>query len=436
VTAPTLEADPDCTGSASTTANADRRPAGTATRATPTATPTATATSPVPEGRRLRAELRPFGEISRETWDRLAGLNPWATPFSAWAFHRAWWDAYGADAHEETMVVVDPAAAGSEPGARSGIPLDPIAIIPLMHRHVVEERDAETHTSIRHAAPLDLTPLAATAKAVYFGASYHADYATILGAPADLPDVAAALADAMCAEALDNDTHPAPWDAIDLRRIRSADPVGPALAKAFGAREMAEGWTLNFEPEDVCPVAALPEGADIDAFLATLGKKERHEIRRKVRRVDAAGTVAFVESPDPLEDLEAFIDFHQAKWGADGLFPDTPGGAESRVMFRRMFELFGADGPLRLSFLTLDGRRIAASVFFETDDSILYYNAGLSPEARSLSPGVVMVERLVQRALETGKRRFDFLRGNEPYKYEWGAVDEPIQRLLVRRTAD
>jgi CelD/BcsL family acetyltransferase involved in cellulose biosynthesis len=100
-----------------------------------------------------------------------------------------------------------------------------------------------------------------------------------------------------------------------------------------------------------------------------------------------------------------------------------------------MFELFGADGPLRLSFLTLDTRRIAASVFFETDDSILYYNAGLSPEARSLSPGVVMVERLVQRALETGKRRFDFLRGNEPYKYEWGAVDEPIQRLLVRRTA-
>ena len=28
----------------------------------------------------------------------------------------------------------------------------------------------------------------------------------------------------------------------------------------------------------------------------------------------------------------------------------------------------------------------------------------------------------------------DFLRGDEPYKYEWGAVDEPIQRLLLRRT--
>jgi GNAT acetyltransferase-like protein len=426
VTAPTLEADPDCTGSASTTASVDRRPASAARAAA--------APSRVPERRRLRAELRPFDEISRETWDRLAGLNPWATPFSAWAFHRAWWDAYGADAHEETMVVVDP-AAGSETGARSLTSVDPVAIVPLMHRHVVEERDAETHTSIRHGSPADLTPVPPTAKAVYFGASYHADYATILAAPDDLPDVADALAEGMCAESLDNEAHPAPWDAIDLRRLRSADPAGAALAKAFGAREIAEGWILNLELEDVCPVAALPEGADIDAFLATLGKKERHEIRRKVRRAEAAGVLDFVESPDPLADLEAFIDFHQAKWGADGLFPDTPGGAESRVMFRRMFELFGADGPLRLSFLTVDGRRIAASVFFETDDAILYYNAGLSPEARSLSPGVVMVERLVQRALETGKRRFDFLRGNEPYKYEWGAVDEPIQRLLVRRTA-
>jgi len=36
-------------------------------------------------------------------------------------------------------------------------------------------------------------------------------------------------------------------------------------------------------------------------------------------------------------------------------------------------------------------------------------------------------------SMEAGRRRFDFLRGNEPYKYEWGAVDEPVHRLLVTR---
>ena len=58
----------------------------------------------------------------------------------------------------------------------------------------------------------------------------------------------------------------------------------------------------------------------------------------------------------------------------------------------------------------------------------------MDPEARDLSPGVLMVERYVRRALERGLARMDFLRGDEAYKYEWGAVDEPIQRLLVRRT--
>ena len=47
-----------------------------------------------------------------------------------------------------------------------------------------------------------------------------------------------------------------------------------------------------------------------------------------------------------------------------------------------------------------------------------------------------MVAQLVGRALELGRRRVDFLRGDEGYKYEWGAVDHPIQRLLVRRTEE
>jgi CelD/BcsL family acetyltransferase involved in cellulose biosynthesis len=221
---------------------------------------------------------------------------------------------------------------------------------------------------------------------------------------------------------------------VDLRRLRQGDPAAAGLATAFGAREMACGWTLNVEPEEVCPVATLPAGASIDDYLATLGKKERHEIRRKVRRAEAVGEVRLDDSSDPLTDLPAFIDLHQKRWGTDGLFPDTPGGEQSRVFIRRLFELLPAGGPASLAFLTVGGRRIAAGISFQTADSLLYYNAGVDPDARELSPGVLMVERYVRRALERGLHRMDFLRGDEAYKYEWGAVDEPIQRLLVRRT--
>src|SRR6187397_1239760 len=120
----------------------------------------------------LRAERRSFDAIPRETWDRLAARNPWSTPFSAWAFHRAWWDAYGDNAHEETLVLTSADAI--------------VAIVPLMHRHEVEASDAQTHTTMRHGRDLSLTPVPPSAKAIFFGASYHADYATVLGDPADL----------------------------------------------------------------------------------------------------------------------------------------------------------------------------------------------------------------------------------------------------------
>jgi len=373
-------------------------------------------------GPRFRAERRPVDAFSREAWDALAGANPWATPFSGWAFQRAWWDGYGVNAYDETLAIVPADAPGDGTAT-------PVAIVPLMHRHEVESSDASTRTRLRGDTDADLTKVAPDATAIFFGASYHADYATMLAAPADLTDVA----DAVAAHLADADG-PA-WDVVDLRRLRCGDPTADALAAAFGAREIHEGWTLNVEREDVCPVVTLPEGVDLDGYLSLLGKKERHEIRRKVRRAEAVGEIRLDDSTDPLRDLDAFIDLHQRRWGAAGLFPPTAGGDQSRVFIRRLFELSGTDGPVRLTFLSVGGRRIAAGIHLETPDGYLYYNAGVDPDARELSPGVVMVHAYVQRAIAEGKRRLDFLRGDEPYKYEWGAVDEPIQRLLVRRRA-
>jgi CelD/BcsL family acetyltransferase involved in cellulose biosynthesis len=374
----------------------------------------------------LRAVRRPFDSIDQSTWDALAAANPWATPFARWAVQRAWWDAYGANAHEQTLVIVDPAAA--DPDA-------PVAIVPLMHRHEVEPDDSILRTRLRGDQRLPLTAVAPTAKAVFFGASYHADYATLLARPADMPAVAEALVDALGTPgAADDPDHPAPWDVVDLRRLRCGDPAADALAAAFSARA-GEGWTVVREREDVCPVVTFGEGADFEAYLGTLSRKERHEVRRKVRRAEAAGHVRLERSPDPAADLDAFVDLHQRRWGDAGLFPPTPGGAQSRTWFRRLFELAAGDGTLQLHFLVIGGRRIAAGVWFEDATGWYLYNAGLDPAARDLSPGVLLSAKAIEAAIAAGRRRLDYLRGAEPYKYEWGAVDEPIERLLVVRTA-
>jgi len=391
--------------------------------AEPAAGVTPAAGADIPATRRLVAVRRPFDAIDRATWDALAAASPWATPFSRWAVHRAWWDAYGANAHEQTLVVTDPAAP--DPNAL-------VAIVPLMHRHEVEPDDAILRTRMR-AAGTELTRVEPAAKAIFFGASYHADYATLLAAPPDLGAVADAVAAALV-EPGDSADHPAPWDVVDLRRLRCADPSGDALARAFEAHSPGPGWAVTLEQEDVCPVLELPADTSFEDYLGTLGKKERHEIRRKVRRAEAAGEVRLDPSPDPAADLDAFVDLHQRRWGADGLFPPTPGGEQSRTFFRRLFELAASDGTIALHFLTVAGRRIAAGVWFDDGETLFFYNAGVDLDARELSPGVLLVERSIRGAVAAGRRRFDFLRGDEGYKYEWGAADEPIQRLLVART--
>src|SRR5450759_2158741 len=130
---------------------------------------------------RLVAQRRPFGDIPAAAWDALADSTPWASPFSRHCVQRAWWDAYGATAHDQTLVIVDEAAsaatnpvasaatnpaasAATNPGASAAT--NPVAsaatnpaaletlvgIVPLMHRHELEPGDVAARTTLRHQA--------------------------------------------------------------------------------------------------------------------------------------------------------------------------------------------------------------------------------------------------------------------------------------------
>ena len=395
--------------------------------------PRHTSTASSAAGADLECHTVPFDAIPREAWDRLLAATPAATPFSRWTLHHAWWDAYGDTAHQQYLCLTAADAATDDEAA-----LDPgslVAIVPLMHRHEVEPTDAATATALRRSSRT-VSPVPPEAKAIFMGASYHADYATALCAPDDQAAVAQALV-ASLAGAPDPDHGDQPWDVVDLRRLRDDDPFLPALENAFREAAATHHWEVLREEEDVCPITTLPADDDWESYLASLDKKSRHEIRRKMRRAESAGPLEFrLVDPTP-EAVDVFIDLHQSRWGQEGLFPDTPGGDRSRRFLHRLAELEAAEGEgrqLQLGRVEAGGRLIFATVGFDDGTTCYFYNAGMEPDARELSPGVTGTAAYVRDRLAAGRRRFDFLRGNEPYKYEWGAVDEPIHRLLVSRT--
>ena len=307
-----------------------------------------TARPPAVPGR-LLAIRRPFDAIEPAAWDALAAASPWATPFARWGVHRAWWDAYGANAHEQTLVVVDPAAP--DPDA-------PVAIVPLMHRHEVEPDDAILRTHLRPDPHLPQTAVAPTAKAVFFGASYHVDYATILARPADLPAVADAVwpTRSQRPRTPPTPTTPTPGTSWTCGASAAATPP-PTRWPRRSARGPARAGRWSASARRSAPSSRCRRGSTSRRYLGTLDKKERHEVRRKLRRAEAAGEVRLERSADPVGDLDAFVDLHQKRWGAEGLFPPTAGGDQSRAFFRRLFELLGRrrDGPA-----PLPGRRRSA----------------------------------------------------------------------------
>jgi CelD/BcsL family acetyltransferase involved in cellulose biosynthesis len=346
---------------------------------------------PRPESAPLALERRRFDEIPRGDWGRLRDLTPAATPFASWTFHRAWWDAYG-DTAADHYLVADQLRA----------------VVPLMVRTLPDE-----------------------GRVLFMGASYHADYATILAAPDDLPATVAALASTLVHG--DGMTLGRDVDGIDLRRFRTADPALPSLHAAFAAALGDRRWLVERVREDVCPVVTL--AGDWESQLASMDRVARHELRRKLRRAERSGPLRLERLPLERDAIERFIELHQARWGASGLFPATIEGDRSRAFIRRLAELeadAGAAAELSVSEVSVGDRVIASAVAFDDGTTCYFYNAGLDPMARELSPGVVSTALLIRDRIASGRHRFDFLRGDEPYKYEWGAVDEPVERIVVR----
>jgi hypothetical protein len=218
------------------------------------------------------------------------------------------------------------------------------------------------------------------------------------------------------------------WDAAELCNVPEISPAHQALA------EMAveHGYEFRTIVEDVCPVIDLP--ATWDAYLASLDKKQRHEIRRKMRRIEREADVNWYivdQGRDLSEEIDAFIELHQKSSADKDDFMDE----QMKGFFRAVAHVLQPPGWLQLAFIEVDGQKAAAMLNFDYEDTILVYNSGYDPQHQAyLSPGIVLLAYCIQNAIELGRARFDFLQGDEPYKYRFGAQDTKVYRLVIVRS--
>jgi CelD/BcsL family acetyltransferase involved in cellulose biosynthesis len=178
--------------------------------------------------------------------------------------------------------------------------------------------------------------------------------------------------------------------------------------------------------DDVTVALDLPP--DLPSYLALLDSKQRHEILRKERKLLKEGEVAYeVKAQAAAEEVEVFLDFFRESREDKNRFL-TP-GMES--FFRDIIASAARDHALRLGILKLNQVHIAATLCFDYHDETYLYNSGYNPAYRPLSAGLLSKYYSIKDSIHKGKRRYDFLRGAERYKYHLGGSETQLFRCII-----
>jgi CelD/BcsL family acetyltransferase involved in cellulose biosynthesis len=173
----------------------------------------------------------------------------------------------------------------------------------------------------------------------------------------------------------------------------------------------------------------LPE--TYDNYISELSRKNRHELRRKVKRTETISGLETISATEPDEIqsfLESFIDMHKKSSPSKYKFWQKKGMAD---FFRKIVFRFSQKNWVELNLLFIQKELAAALLNFDYKNDVYLYNVAFNPRYGPYSPGIYLFNQSIKRAVEQKKRRIDFLRGREKYKYYFGAKECKIKDFIL-----
>jgi len=326
---------------------------------------------------------------SADEWNNLLRESPSDSPFLRFEYLRVWWENRGGGEWAQAVLAV---VTADEDGKLIGV-------APLFQ---TVNRDNESALLL-------------------LGSIEISDFLDVIVRPSDLTPFLSGLLDLFA-------SHPALSGSalLDWYNVLEASPTLGALE----AESTKRGWTFNSEVHQPAPSITLP--ADLDAYLAGIDKKQRHEMRRKMRRASESATPPtwyIVTDESALEsEMEALFAM-MAQDSKKEIFLTAVMRAQMQSIARAAFQ----NGWLWLAFLEVDGVKAAAAFNFDYGNRLWGYNSGVNHTFNALSPGWIPLAHTLKWAIDHGRTEFDFMRGAEDYKYRFGARDRLVMRAVVRR---
>ncbi len=157
-------------------------------------------------------------------------------------------------------------------------------------------------------------------------------------------------------------------------------------------------------------------------YLRILTQKQRHEVRRKLRRFSEAGDVNYriaEDSESVSQSIALFLKLFKESRQDKAIFLT----ARMESFFTSIAKAMGQAGLLRLGILELNALPVAAVMCFDYNNTVFLYNNGYDLQYSSLSPGLISKVLCIKDSIEKGRGIFDFLKGAEEYKHRLGGEE-------------
>ncbi|MDP1716210.1 MAG: GNAT family N-acetyltransferase [Anaerolineales bacterium] len=335
-----------------------------------------------------------FSEINVQEWNDLLKDSVSNTPFLRYEYQYAWWEHRGGGEWQNAQLVL------------------------------ITAREDEKLIGI---APLFIAEYENQPALLLIGSIEISDYLDLIVRMNDHARFITGLLDFLASDQVrPGSPRPYNWSGLDWYNLPDTSPTLAVLKTESALR----GWTHHEEMYRPTPRIAL--NGDFDEYLSRVEKKQRHEIRRKMRRAEESrrGVRWFIsDMENPEAEIDLFLGLMEYDQGKAG-FLHEPMRAQMRAIIRAAHE----NGWLWLAFLEADGKRIAAYLNFDYNNKLWGYNAGVNRAFMDLSPGWVLLSYVLQWCCENKRYEFDFMRGDEEYKYRFGAVNQYVMRARVSKT--
>jgi hypothetical protein len=342
--------------------------------------------------------------VTKQEWQDLLHSSASNVVFMTWQWQSLWWRHFGApDGCQLHLLVIRDTG-----GALVGIAPLFVALEPLPPARPYTPR---VPRPTGEGPPLRIVRMVGNIEV--------ADYLDVICPPHRLAEVWGVVLDYLLA-------HRDQWDVIDLHSLPGFSPSWQVLPDVVGRR----GLQAQVFPEDVCPVLPLPDSWD--SYLMSLKKKDRHELRRKVRKLEGRDDVRWYLVPRRNHDamtakMRTFLDLHRKSGAEKARFMDP----RMQGFFLDMADSLIDTDWLDLAILEIGGEPASAYLSYHYGDRLYLYNSGYDPKFAAYSAGVALLAYRIHKAILQGIKYFDFLRGDEPYKYDFGARTTYVYRGLI-----